>query len=68
MNDREIAHGTVSFLRKPRKRVFQPRAAGDFKQTGVKSFTLTRRSVSRRRPDTSKTFSKGLVKSLVRKK
>ena len=68
MSDREIAHGTVSFLRRVRRKGIQRRAQGDLKQIGIKSFTISRRSLSRRRADTSKTFSKGLVKSLVRKK
>lgn len=68
MSDREIARGTVTFLRKARMKGLQRRAPGDLKQIGVKSFTITRRSVARRHADTSKTFSKGLVKSLVRKK
>lgn len=68
MSDREISRGAVSFLRKPHKKAIHPHAPGDLRQVGVKSFALSRRSVAKRRAEINKTFSKGLIKSLVRKK
>jgi hypothetical protein len=68
MSDHEIKAGNISILRRTRKvKQANPRA---IRAAGLKSFTLNRKSSEERKtqPAWSKTFSKGLVKSLIHKK
>ncbi len=67
MDDKEIMGGRVSFLRRPRKlKQHDPNA---IRMAGLKSFAYQKRTINdRKQPAYSKTFSKGLVKSLLHKK
>ncbi len=67
MTDREIMRGNVSFLRKTRKVKADNPAA--IRMSGLKSFSYQKKGFDERQVQlVNKTFSKGLVKSLLRKK
>jgi len=66
MSDHEIMRGNVSFLRKPRKL----KQGGDaIKNRGLKSFAYRKGTQDMRKAqEWSKTFSKGMARSLLNKK
>ena len=67
MSDKEILQGNVSFLRKQRK--LKPDNPGALKMSGLKSFSYQKKGFDERQVQlVNKTFNKGLVKSLLRKK
>lgn len=67
MSDMEIRRGNVSFLRKPKK--LRPVDGTAIRRSNLKSFSLRKGALEGRKAEVlSKTFSKGLVKSLLHRK
>ena len=68
MSDKEIRAGNVSILRKARK--VKHTSPDKIRTSGLRSFAFQKKpnEIRKEQPVWSKTFSKGLVKSLIRKK